>query len=95
MAKSSPSMAKLWKRKNNKYEYIQTLRGHQDQVWSVKFSPDDSFIATGSQDKTIKIYLQSKYAEDKARNVTFDDEYLKEFKALNRNEEIYMNQVIK
>ena len=59
---------KLWKKQNNKYMYYDTLKdpkleeredrvwSHEDQVWSVSFSPDDSFIATSSQDKTIKIW---------------------------------------
>ncbi|MCP6760896.1 MAG: CHAT domain-containing protein [Fischerella sp. CENA71] len=32
------------------------LDGHQDEVWSVSFSPDNQLIATASADKTVKIW---------------------------------------
>ncbi|KAK0632942.1 hypothetical protein B0T14DRAFT_542129 [Immersiella caudata] len=34
----------------------QTLEGHSDGVWSVTFSPDSKLIASGSYDKTVKIW---------------------------------------
>jgi WD40 repeat protein len=35
---------------------LRTLRGHTNRVWSVAYSPDGSRIASGSEDKTIKIW---------------------------------------
>jgi WD40 repeat protein len=33
-----------------------TLEGHDDSVWSVTFSPDGQRLASGSRDKTVKIW---------------------------------------
>jgi WD40 repeat protein len=32
------------------------LRGHEDAVWSIAFSPDGSRIVSGSQDKTLRLW---------------------------------------
>jgi WD40 repeat protein/RNA polymerase-binding transcription factor DksA len=35
---------------------VATLRGHEDLVFSVSFSPDGKFLASGSNDKTVKVW---------------------------------------
>jgi len=42
---------------------IRTLSGHSNPVWSVAFSPDGSKLASGSDDKTIKIWSVSDGSE--------------------------------
>ena len=47
---SVPSVVKgVWRE-------VATLRGHEEYVWSVTFSPDGKFLASGSSDKTVKVW---------------------------------------
>ena len=40
-------------------ERIKTLTGHSDVVYSVVFSPDGEYLASGSWDKTIGVWSVS------------------------------------
>ncbi|WP_133164060.1 WD40 repeat domain-containing protein, partial [Cuspidothrix issatschenkoi] len=42
--------------KNGKATVLQTLTGHSELLWSVAYSPDGQTLASGSHDKTIKIW---------------------------------------
>ncbi|MER3435904.1 MAG: hypothetical protein C4288_21635, partial [Leptolyngbya sp. ERB_1_1] len=46
---------KLWKPDGT---LINTLNGHQDQIYSIAFSPSGQMFASASLDKTIKLWTQ-------------------------------------
>ncbi|MGL4500872.1 MAG: WD40 repeat domain-containing protein, partial [Planktothrix sp.] len=37
---------------------LNTLTGHQDDIHSIKFSPDGNSLVSGSKDITIKLWLR-------------------------------------
>jgi serine/threonine protein kinase len=54
---SVPSVVKgVWRE-------VATLRGHGGSVWSVTFSPDGKFLASGSHDKTVKVWEIGRWRE--------------------------------
>ncbi len=66
----------VWSLKDRKE--LATLQGHNDLVDSVKFSPDGKYLATGSRDRTVKLWsteswevLHTHVADGKARWVNF------------------------
>jgi WD40 repeat protein len=62
------------------------LRGHSDSITSIAFSPDSKYLASGSQDKTVKLWSVESQKEvtsllghnNKITSVTFspDGKYL-------------------
>jgi|GEM_PF-7133685 len=40
---------------SNEEPELRTLAGHSDWVWSVVYSPDGRYLASGSVDNTIKL----------------------------------------
>ncbi|MBI4512127.1 MAG: serine/threonine protein kinase [Deltaproteobacteria bacterium] len=68
--------ARLWSRGNESTQ--QVLRGHRSAIYHVLFSPDGSFLATGSDDKAVRIWgVQPENSrvfrghEDDVRHVVF------------------------
>jgi WD40 repeat protein/predicted Ser/Thr protein kinase len=54
---SVPSVVKgVWRE-------VATLRGHRSYVYSVSFSPDGKFLASGSEDKTVKVWEVGSWRE--------------------------------
>jgi WD40 repeat protein len=54
---SVPSVVKgVWRE-------VATLRGHGSYVWSVTFSPDGKFLASGSMDWTVKVWEAGSWRE--------------------------------
>lgn len=45
---------RVWDLENNKE--LWSKKGHDDETWSVAFSPDDRYLSTASYDKTVKIW---------------------------------------
>ncbi|RPH88674.1 MAG: WD40 repeat domain-containing protein, partial [Chroococcales cyanobacterium metabat2.561] len=45
---------KIWEVATGKQ--LRTLAGHSNVVWSVVYSPDGRYLASGSWDNTIKIW---------------------------------------
>lgn len=56
--------AKIWKWniENKKYELLASLKGHNDAVTRVAFSPDGKMIATTSRDGTIKLWNTNNFS---------------------------------
>ena len=52
---SKDSTLKLWNVKTPKAA-MHTLPGHEDEVYSLDWSPNGSQVASGSKDRTIKIW---------------------------------------
>jgi hypothetical protein len=50
-------------------EYVKTLSGHCEVLLSVSFSPDGNLLASGSGDKTVKLWHVSTGTETSAQQV--------------------------
>jgi WD40 repeat protein len=42
---------------------VATMQGHNNNITSVAFSPDGKYLASGSYDKTIKLWSMESYKE--------------------------------
>ena len=54
---------KVWKVGIGSWRGVATLKGHEDRVWSVTFSPDGKFLASGSYDNTVKVWEVGSWRE--------------------------------
>jgi WD40 repeat protein len=42
---------------------VNTLQGHDSEVYSVAFSPDGKYLASGSNDNTVKLWSIENFQE--------------------------------
>ena len=58
LAATSQRDVKLWRRENEseRYKEYKTLTGHESDVYSISFSPDEQLIATASDDQTFRLW---------------------------------------
>lgn len=54
LSASADSTVKLWDLHTKKLKG--DLPGHEDEVYAVDWSPDGSYVASGSKDRTLKIW---------------------------------------
>jgi WD40 repeat protein len=48
---------------DGRFELVQTIeRAHDRIIWDVSWSPDDLYFATGSRDKTVKVWCRNSQA---------------------------------
>jgi len=57
---------------------LTTLTGHDESVWSISFSPDGKTLASGSWDKTVKLWkLDLNFDDLLVRGCDWVRDYLK------------------
>lgn len=67
----------LWQKQGKEqWQVVQRLRGHIKQVNTIAFSPDEKYIASGSEDETVIVWLRSDSAYYLFQELTGHKDYI-------------------